>query len=155
MRVVSSDSAVGHARPSTKRPLEQFMSPKTAIWIAFVLSTPVTLGCSPVLQESISVGVNLHLNMFTLIALGTSVAYLYSVIAAVFPHIFPAEMLMANGTVAVYFESAAVIVTLVLLGQVMELRARSQTNSAIRSCLILRQKLPAYCARMRQKKTCR
>ena len=123
------------------RPLEQFMSASAAIWIAFALSTPVMFwGAVPFFKKAYLSVVNLHLNMFTLIALGTGVAYSYSVIAAVFPHIFPAEMLMANGTVAVYFESAAVIVTLVLLGQVMELRARSQTNSAIRALLDLAPK---------------
>ena len=123
------------------RPLEEFISPNVAIWIAFALSTPVMFwGAIPFFKKAYLSVVNLHLNMFTLIALGTGVAYLYSVIAAIFPHIFPAEMLMANGTVAVYFESAAVIVTLVLLGQVMELRARSQTNSAIRALLDLAPK---------------
>jgi len=78
--------------------------------------------------------------MFTLIALGTGVAYLYSLIAAFLPTIFPAEMRMENGLVDVYFEAAAVIITLVMLGQVLELRARSQTNNAIRALLDLAPK---------------
>jgi Cu+-exporting ATPase len=78
--------------------------------------------------------------MFTLIALGTGVAYVYSLVAAFLPNIFPAEMRMENGLVDAYFEAAAVIITLVALGQVMELRARSQTNNAIRALLDLTPK---------------
>src|SRR4051812_37298324 len=78
--------------------------------------------------------------MFTLIALGVGVAYVYSVVATVFPSLFPASFRMENGSVGVYFEAASVIVTLVLLGQVMELRARSQTGAAIRALLGLAPK---------------
>jgi len=81
--------------------------------------------------------VHRSLNMFTLIALGVSVAYLYSIVAALLPGVFPPSFRDASGTVAVYFEAAAVIVTLILLGQVLELRARSQTSAAIRSLLKL------------------
>ena len=84
--------------------------------------------------------VNRHLNMFTLIALGTGVAYLYSLVATLLPGIFPASFRGPEGGVPVYFEAAAVIVTLVLLGQVLELRARSQTSSAIRALLDLAPK---------------
>jgi P-type Cu+ transporter len=81
-----------------------------------------------------------HLNMFTLIALGTGVAYLFSLIAALAPSIFPESMRVHNGMMPLYFEAAAVIITLVLLGQVLELRARSQTGNAIRALLQLAPK---------------
>ena len=84
--------------------------------------------------------VNRSLNMFTLIALGVGVAYVYSVVATLAPGIFPPSFRMHDGSVAVYFEAAAVIVTLVLLGQVLELRARSQTGAAIRALLGLAPK---------------
>jgi Cu+-exporting ATPase len=84
--------------------------------------------------------VNRSLNMFTLIAIGTGTAYVYSVIATLMPDLFPASFRTHSGTVAVYFEAAAVITTLVLLGQVLELRARSQTSSAIRALLGLAPK---------------
>src|SRR5207237_3375377 len=84
--------------------------------------------------------VNRSLNMFTLIALGTGVAYFYSLVAAVVPGIFPASFRSPDGGVPLYFEAASVIVTLVLLGQVLELRARSQTSSAIRALLDLAPK---------------
>ena len=85
--------------------------------------------------------------MFTLIALGTGVAYLYSLVAALVPGIFPASFRDAEGEVPVYFEAAAVIVALVLLGQVLELRARSQTGSAIRALLDLAPKQARRAAR--------
>ncbi len=122
-------------------PLEQFISMKTAMWIEFALATPVMLWAAiPFFKRGWASIVTRHLNMFTLIALGTGVAYLYSIVAAVMPGIFPAEMKMENGMVDVYFEAAAVIITLVLLGQVMELRARAQTSSAIRALLDLSPK---------------
>ena len=120
------------------RPMEQFISSETAMWIEFVLATPVLLWAAiPFFKRGWVSIVTLHLNMFTLIAIGTGVAYLYSIVAAVVPWIFPAEMRMENGMVAVYFEAAAMIITLVLLGQVMELRARAQTSNAIRALLDL------------------
>tara|TARA_R110000824_G_scaffold401796_1_gene616746 strand:+ start:10352 stop:12676 length:2325 start_codon:yes stop_codon:yes gene_type:complete len=123
------------------RPLEPYISSSTALWIEFALATPVMLwGAIPFFKKAWASVINMSPNMFTLIALGTGVAYLYSVIAAVFPGLFPQEMLMENGLVDVYFEAAAVIITLVMLGQVMELRARSQTNSAIRALLDLSPK---------------
>ncbi len=79
--------------------------------------------------------------MFTLIALGTGAAYLYSVVATIVPRVFPASFRMAGGQIGLYFEPAAVIIALVLLGQVMELRARSQTSSAIRALLGLAPKM--------------
>jgi Cu+-exporting ATPase len=110
-------------------------------WVELLLATPVCLwGGYPFFQRawrSLQTG---NLNMFTLIGLGTGVAYVYSVVAAIFPEIFPASFRLESGRVGVYFEAAAVIVTLVLLGQVMELRARSQTNAAIKSLLGLAPK---------------
>ena len=85
--------------------------------------------------------VNRSTNMFTLIAMGTGVAYLYSLVATVFPQIFPASFREMGGTPAVYFEAAAAITTLVLLGQVLELRARSRTGAAIRALLDLSPKM--------------
>ena len=123
------------------RPLEAYISSMNAMWVEFALATPVMLwGAVPFFKRAWASIVNRHLNMFTLIALGTGVAYGYSVIGAVFPSLFPADMKMANGMVDVYFEAASTIVTLVLLGQVMELRARSQTSSAIRALLDLAPK---------------
>ena len=123
------------------RPLAAVISSSTAMWIEFSLATPVMLwGAIPFFKKAWASLINLSPNMFTLIALGTGVAYLYSVIAAIFPGLFPQEMLMGNGMVDVYFEAAAVIITLVMLGQVMELRARSKTNSAIRALLDLSPK---------------
>lgn len=124
------------------KPLGVYISSQTAIWIEFALATPVMLwGAIPFFKKAWTSVVTWNLNMFTLIALGTGVAYVYSIIAAVFPGIYPNEMRMENGLVDVYFEAAAVIITLVMLGQVMELRARSQTNSAIRSLLDLAPKI--------------
>ena len=123
------------------RPLEPYISSATALWIEFALSTPVMLwGAIPFFKKAWASVVSGHLNMFTLIALGTGVAYLYSLVAFFLPDIFPAKMRMENGLVDVYFEAAAVIITLVILGQVMELRARSQTNNAIRALLDLAPK---------------
>jgi Cu+-exporting ATPase len=100
------------------------------------LATPVCLWAAwPFYQRGWDSVVKKRLNMFTLIALGVSVAYIYSLIAAVMPDIFPASFRDHTGHVAVYFEAAAVIVTLILLGQVLELKARSQTSSAIQKLL--------------------
>ncbi|MBT71292.1 MAG: copper-translocating P-type ATPase [Gammaproteobacteria bacterium] len=105
-------------------------------WIEFTLATPVVLwGGWPFFLRGWQSILSWNLNMFTLIALGVSVAWLYSVVALVFPTIFPAAMQMEGGVVGVYFEAAAVIVALVLLGQVLELRARSRTNAAIQMLL--------------------
>ena len=115
-------------------------SPAQAQWLQLILATPVVLwGGWPFFQRGWASVVNRHLNMFSLIALGSGVAYLYSVIATVAPQLFPASMNGARGP-EVYFEVSAVIVTLVLLGQVVELRARRQTGSAIRSLLDLSPK---------------
>ena len=123
------------------RPLEQMLSPAAATWAQFVLATPVILwGGWPFFVRGWQSVTNRSLNMFTLIALGVGVAYVYSVIAAFAPRLFPSSFRTESGTVGVYFEAAAVIVTLVLLGQVMELRARSHTGSAIRALLGLAPK---------------
>ena len=109
-----------------------------AVWLQFVLATPAVLGGGwPFFERGWRSLVSRRLNMFTLIALGTGVAYVYSLVAALMPGIFPPSFRTAEGQVPVYFEPAAVIVTLVLLGQVLELRARSKTGSAIRALLDL------------------
>ncbi len=111
-------------------------SPKNLVWLQFALGTPVVLwGGWPFFVRAWNSVVNRSLNMFTLIGLGTGVAYLYSVVATMVPDIFPGSFRDATGEVAVYFEAAAVIITLVLLGQVMELRARSNTGAAIKALL--------------------
>jgi Cu+-exporting ATPase len=110
-------------------------------WIELLLATPVVLWAGwPFFQRGWASIVNRSTNMFTLIALGTGVAYLYSLIATFFPGIFPASFREMDGVPAVYFEAAAAITTLVLLGQVLELRARSQTGAAIRALLDLTPK---------------
>ena len=110
------------------------------VWTQFVLSTPVVLWAGwPFFQRGARSLVTRHLNMFTLIAMGTGAAYVYSVAATVFPSLFPASFRM-NGVVAVYFESAAMITVLVLLGQVLELKARAATGSAIKALLGLAPK---------------
>lgn len=118
--------------------LPSWISMKIVQWIEFILATPVVLwGGFPFLKRGWESVKNKNLNMFTLIGLGVSVAWAYSVVGLLFPHIFPATMQMAGGVVDVYFEAAAVITVLVLLGQVLELRARSRTNAAIRKLLEL------------------
>ena len=110
-------------------------------WIEFILATPVVLwGGWPIFRRGYESVVNRSLNMFTLIALGVGVAWSYSVVAMLLPGIFPPAMRSMMGTVPVYFEAAAVIMALVLLGQVMELRARSQTSAAIKLLLGLAPK---------------
>ncbi|HEY1939413.1 MAG TPA: heavy metal translocating P-type ATPase [Candidatus Angelobacter sp.] len=110
-------------------------------WLQFALATPVVLwGGAPFFQRGWASLVNRHLNMFTLIAMGTGTAYLFSVIATITPGIFPESFFGHDGRPEVYYESAAIIVTLVLLGQVLELRARRQTSSAIKALLDLNPK---------------
>jgi P-type Cu+ transporter len=123
------------------RPLQHLLSMPAISWIEFVLTTPVVLwGGWPFFERGWASLVNRSLNMFTLIALGTGTAFLYSVIAVLFPQIFPAAFRGMNGELPVYFEAAASITTLVLLGQVLELRARSRTSAAIRALLQLSPK---------------
>jgi len=111
--------------------------PKVSIWIQFILATPVVLwGGKPFFERGWASLTNRSPNMFTLIAIGTGAAYLYSLFALFLPGIFPVSMLDPHtNIIATYFEAASVITTLVLLGQVLELRARSQTSSAIRELL--------------------
>jgi P-type Cu+ transporter len=110
-------------------------------WIELLLATPVVLwGGAPFFQRGWASIINRSTNMFTLIAMGTGVAYVYSTIATAVPGIFPASFRDMSGSPAVYFEAAAAIVTLVLLGQVLELRARSRTGAAIRALLDLAPK---------------
>ncbi len=121
--------------------LHMLLGPQMSNWLQMVLATPVVLWAGwPFFQRGWQSLVTRHLNMFTLIAMGTGVAWLYSVVATVFPGIFPATFRSAEGSVAVYFEAAAVITVLVLLGQVLELRAREQTGGAIRALLDLAPK---------------
>ena len=111
---------------------------RTVQWIEFVLATPVVIwGGWPFFQRAVQSVIGWNLNMFTLIGLGVGVAWVYSVVALLLPEAFPATMRREDGTVPVYFEAAAVITTLVLLGQVLELRARSRTNAAIQMLLEL------------------
>jgi Cu+-exporting ATPase len=110
-------------------------------WVEFVLATPVVLWCGlPFFQRFWTSIVNRSPNMFTLIGLGSGVAYVYSLVATVAPRIFPVSLRRMGGYPDVYFEAAAAITTLVLLGQVMELRARSRTSAAIRALLDLSPK---------------
>lgn len=117
------------------------LPPRLLQWLQLGLATPVVLwGGWPFFQRGWASLVNRHLNMFTLIAIGTGAAYAYSVVATVSPGIFPQTFRGHNGIVEIYFETAAIIVTLVLLGQVLELRARRQTGAAIRALLDLNPK---------------
>ena len=122
-------------------PLERLASARALQWLELVLATPVVLwGGWPFFVRFWRSLVNRSLNMFTLIGLGVAVAYLYSLVATLMPGIFPGSFRDASGEVAVYFEAAAVITVLVLLGQVLELKARSQTSSAIKALLGLAPK---------------
>jgi len=129
------------------RPLERLVSMQALVWIEFVLATPVVLwGGWPFFVRAWQSLVNRSLNMFTLIGLGVAVAFGYSVVATFFPGIFP-ESFREGELVPVYFEAAAVITTLVLLGQVLELKARSRTGAAIKALLGL---APKTARRIRQ-----
>jgi P-type Cu+ transporter len=123
------------------QPLQHVLRMRAIGWIELALATPVVLwGGWPFFERGWASLVNRSLNMFTLIALGTGTAFLYSVVAVLFPQFFPAAFRGMNGELPVYFEAAAAITTLVLLGQVLELRARSRTSAAIRSLLRLSPK---------------
>ncbi len=118
----------------------QWLEMTTQSWIELVLSLPIVLWAGwPFFQRGVQSIINRKPNMWTLIGLGTSAAFIYSVVATVAPEVFP-ESFMAMGRVAVYFEAAAVIISLTLLGQVLELKARSQTSAAIKSLLGLAPK---------------
>ncbi len=119
-------------------PIERFMSSSVGPWLELLLATPVVLwGGWPFFVRAVDSVRHRSLNMFTLIGLGVAVAYLYSLVATIAPGIFPTSFRDHGGHVGVYYEAAAVIVTLVLLGQVLELRARSRTGAAIRALLSL------------------
>ena len=121
--------------------LHRLIAPRAATWIELALATPVVLWAGlPFFQRGWASVVNRSLNMFSLIALGTGAAYGYSLIATFAPGIFPAGFRGMNGAVAVYFEPAAVITVLVLLGQVLELRAREETGGALRALINLAPK---------------
>ena len=122
------------------QPLQNILSPRAVGWIELILATPVVLWAGWFFFERgwASI-VNGSLNMFTLIALGTGTAYVFSVIAVLFPQTFP-DSFRVMGGVPIYFEAASAITTLVILGQVLELRARSRTSTAIRSLLKLSPK---------------
>jgi Cu+-exporting ATPase len=133
--------AIAMAEMLPGAPLAQRIAPSVLAWIQLALGTPVVLwGGWPFFVRGWQSLRTRHLNMFTLIAIGTGAAWAYSALAAIAPGVFPASFRGHHGQVAVYFEAAAVIVTLVLLGQVLELRARSQTGAAIRALLGLAPK---------------
>jgi Cu+-exporting ATPase len=114
---------------------------RTYQWLELILATPLVLWAGwPFFVRGVQSVINKSLNMFTLIALGVSVAYIYSLMGVLFPQLFPAAMRTAEGNVGVYFEAAGVIVVLILLGQVLELRARSRTGVAIKKLLGLAPK---------------
>jgi Cu+-exporting ATPase len=122
-------------------PMQHLFSPRTWAWIEFGLTTPVVLWCGlPFFVRGWQSVMYRSLNMYTLISLGTGSTYVYSVLVTIVPQVFPASLRGSGGQIDVYFEPAAVIVASVLLGQVMELRARSQTSSAIRALLGLAPK---------------
>lgn len=132
--IVMLDMLPGH-------PISKFLPFGLRLWIEFGLAVPVCLWSAwPFYQRAFESIKNRHLNMFTLIGLGVSVSFIYSIVATVFPGIFPDSFRNDHGHVAVYFEAAAVIVTLILLGQVLELKARKQTNAAIKMLLGLAAK---------------
>ncbi len=131
--------AMGDMLPG--EPVSDLLSARRRVLLELALATPVCIWAGwPFLVRAVQSVGNRSLNMFTLIGLGVSVAYVYSLIAALLPGIFPASFRGASGEVAVYFEAAAMIVTLILLGQVLELRARGQTGAAIKALLGLAPK---------------
>ena len=128
----------GHLRQLN---LDHYVSMATSMWIQFALATPIVLWCAwPFFQRAWVSVLNRSLNMFTLIALGLGAAYLYSLVATFAPVLFPAGLREHGGLIPVYYEAAAVVTALVLLGQVLELRAREKTGGAIRALLKLAPK---------------
>ena len=133
--------ALGMSELIPGQPLQRLVPMSMLAWVQLVLATPVVVWAGwPLFERAWQSIANRSLNMFTLIGLGVGVGYLFSLIAVLLPSIFPTSFRDAHGNVPVYFEAAAVIVTLVLLGQVLELRARSQTGSAIKALLGLAPK---------------
>ena len=128
--------AMGEIFPG--QPLDDLVPVGWSQWLQLLLATPVVIwGGWPFFVRAVQSLRTMNLNMFTLIGLGVAVAFVYSLVATVMPDIFPAAFRGSGGSVAVYYEAAAVIITLVLLGQVLELKARSQTSGAIRALLEL------------------
>lgn len=124
----------GHLVPA----LHDLVPMRISVWVQLVLATPVVLWAGwPFFTRAVASVRTHNLNMFTLIALGTGVAWSYSIVATLMPGLFPPALRMKDGTVAVYFEAAAVITVLVLLGQVLELRARERTSGALKALLDL------------------
>ncbi len=122
-------------------PVREWLGERTAVWVELVLGTPVVLWSGwPFFERCVKSFVTMNLNMFSLIGMGVGAAYIFSVVAVLVPGIFPDGFRDAEGNVGVYFEAAAVIVALVLLGQVMELGARQRTGAAIRALLDLAAK---------------
>lgn len=131
--------AMGDMLPG--QPISRLLSERTRVIIELFLASPVALWAAwPFYQRAVASVRHRHLNMFTLIGLGVSVAYVYSLIATIIPGIFPLAFRDASGNVAVYFEAAAIIVALILLGQVLELRARGRTSAALKTLLGLAPK---------------
>ncbi|MDF1644669.1 MAG: heavy metal translocating P-type ATPase [Pseudomonadales bacterium] len=131
--------AMGEMIPGN--PINNTFAPSTLNWMQMLLASPVVLWCGwPFFQRAWQSLLNKSPNMFTLIGVGTGIAFIYSIAATTLPAIFPAEFRDESGRVAVYFEAAAVIISLVLVGQVMELRARAQTGTAIKMLLGLSPK---------------
>jgi P-type Cu+ transporter len=121
--------------------LDQYMSMAASMWIQFGLATPIVLWCAwPFFQRAWTSVLNRSPNMFTLIALGVGASYLYSLVATFAPGLFPADLRQPDGLIPIYYEAAAVVTVLVLLGQVLELRAREKTGGAIRALLKLAPK---------------
>jgi P-type Cu+ transporter len=134
LAIMVSDLLPGH-------PLQHFLQGQTLGWTEFALATPVVLwGGWPFFERGWASIVHRSLNMFTLISMGTGAAYLYSLVAVAAPGLFPASFRDASGNLGLYFEAAAVITVLVLLGQVLELKARSRTSGAIQALLGLAPK---------------
>jgi P-type Cu+ transporter len=128
----------GHLRQLN---LDHYVSMATSMWIQFALATPIVLWCAwPFFQRAWASVLNRSPNMFTLIALGVGAAYLYSLVATFAPALFPVGLREHGGLIPVYYEAAAVVIALVLLGQVLELRAREKTGGAIRALLKLAPK---------------
>ncbi len=131
--------AMGDMLPGA--PMSKFFSPKLKVMLEFIFATPISVWAAwPFYKKAVASLKGFNLNMFTLIGLGVAIAYGYSVVAAFFPGIFPQEFLSETGQAEVYFEAAGVIVTLILLGQVLELKARTQTGAAIKKLLGLAPK---------------
>ena len=130
------------------QPLQHAVAPSWLAWLQFLLATPVVLwGGAPFFERGVASVRNRHLNMFSLVALGTGAAYLFSVLATLAPGLLPRAFLGHGGAAPLYYEAAATITTLVLLGQVLELRARRATSGALRALLEL---APAVARRLRE-----